>query len=71
MSEAAKDGDNPFSFKKFMKRSSVDVGGLLEQKEKEGGNTSRRKKEARSNSSAAADVLFPEVEETQKGVKQL
>ncbi len=66
MAEATKDKDNPFSFKSFIKRSSADVGSLLEQRDREG-KTGRKKKEARSNSSAA-DVLFPEVEEPKKGV---
>ncbi len=69
MAEATHDKDNPFSFKSFMKRTSTDLTGHSEQLEKGGKNvkSTKKKKETRRKKSND-DVLFPEVEDPEKGM---
>ena len=69
MAEATHDKDNPFSFKSFMKRTSTDLTGHSEQLEKGGKNvkSTKKKKETRRKKNND-DVLFPEVEDPEKGM---
>lgn len=66
MAEASEAGDNPFSFKSFMKRASTDVslGEAKGLQEKMGKNAKASKKKKASS----GDVLFPEDSDQEKGV---